>query len=204
MRVWDDVVWARDVGDDAARWLADCACRLPGAPAGVAGVRLVRHLEGAAPPRLSSLAWTHGQAVPNAFSDGFPLLVVGRASVEALNARLIAQRLPPVDVRRMRPNLVLGGLQPHDEDRLPRLRLAGEGVELALTKPCARCSIPDVDPDTARTGHGVADTLMSYRQDPRLGGALTFGMNAFATSRLPPEGLGLYEGQGLCGNWGFD
>jgi uncharacterized protein YcbX len=45
-------------------------------------------------------------------------------------------------------------------------------------KPCARCSIPDVDPATAEPGTAVGDALAAYRADARLDGAITFGMNA--------------------------
>ncbi|MES3015256.1 MAG: MOSC domain-containing protein, partial [Pseudomonadota bacterium] len=51
-------------------------------------------------------------------------------------------------------------------------------VRLKLVKPCVRCSIPDVDPATAETGHAVGDTLAGYRADARLDGSITFGMNA--------------------------
>jgi uncharacterized protein YcbX len=51
-------------------------------------------------------------------------------------------------------------------------------VQLKIVKPCARCSIPDVDPLTAATGHAVGDTLRGYRADARMDGALTFGQNA--------------------------
>jgi len=41
-----------------------------------------------------------------------------------------------------------------------------------------RCSIPDVDPDSAATGRAVVETLAAYRCDPRVDGGVTFGMNA--------------------------
>ena len=51
-------------------------------------------------------------------------------------------------------------------------------------KPCARCSIPGVDPDTGVQGHAVTDALAGYRADPRMEGAVTFGMNAIVTQGL--------------------
>ena len=83
-------------------------------------------------------------------------------------------------VERFRPNLVLDGLDAHGEDFVDAIELdAPEGpVVLKLTKPCARCTIPNVDPDTAATGTEPGDTLAGYRADARLGGAVTFGMNA--------------------------
>jgi len=51
-------------------------------------------------------------------------------------------------------------------------------VRLKLVKPCVRCSIPDVDPASGSAGHAVGDALSRYRGDPRMGGAITFAMNA--------------------------
>ena len=44
------------------------------------------------------------------------------------------------------------------------------------------CTIPDVDPATAEQGHSVADMLSGYRAEPRIKGALAFGMNAIVVS----------------------
>ena len=86
---------------------------------------------------------------------------------------------------RMRPNLVLDGLDsPHLEDSIDTLHIDADPapVVLKLVKPCARCTIPDVDPATATQGHAVADALAGYRADARVGGGLTFGMNAVIVS----------------------
>ena len=83
--------------------------------------------------------------------------------------------------------LVLDGLgQAHEEDFIDTLTIAtdGEPVVLKLVKPCGRCSIPDVDPVTAVPGTAVGQTLAGYRSDARLGGAITFGMNAVIVSGM--------------------
>jgi uncharacterized protein len=81
---------------------------------------------------------------------------------------------------RFRPNLVLDGLDAHGEDPLDEITIGTDegAVRIKLVKPCARCPIPDVDPLTGKVGHAVGDALQAYRADPRLDGALTFGMNA--------------------------
>lgn len=85
-----------------------------------------------------------------------------------------------VGIERFRPNVVLGGVDAHDEDRVDLVRVEGCDGEIHLqpVKPCARCPIPDIDPATAQSSPEVNDTLRSYRQDKRLDGAVTFGMNA--------------------------
>lgn len=167
--VWRDTLPAWDMGAVAAQWFTDFL----GQPC-----RLVRF--DPEHRRLSSLEWTGGIEVPNQFADGFPLLVASEASMDELNARLQAAGHAPVGIERFRPNVVLGGVDAHDEDRVDLLRVddaAGE-VHLQPVKPCARCPIPDIDPATAERSASVGATLRTYRQDKRLDGAITFGMNA--------------------------
>lgn len=169
VRVWDDEVAAFDMGDLAAQWFSDfLAMRL----------RLVRFDPNQR--RLANRRWTGAIEAENAFSDAFPLLVTSTASLAELNRRLATQGHSPVTMERLRPNLVLSGLDAHGEDHLDEVILEGvDGpVRLRLVKPCGRCTIPDVDPLTAAQGHAVTDALASYRADARLDGALTFGMNA--------------------------
>ena len=72
------------------------------------------------------------------------------------------------------------------EDHLDEIVFAAaEGpVRLKLVKPCVRCSIPDVDPATGAAGHAVGDVLSHYRADPRMGGAITFAMNAIVVEGI--------------------
>lgn len=173
VRVWNDEVAAYDMGDLAAQWFSDFL-----GPVNGGKVRLVRF--DPEHKRLSNRKWTGAIEAENAFSDGYPILVASSAGLAEFNRRLAQAGQPAVTMERFRPNLVLDGLDAHGEDHLDEIVFAtDEGpVKLKLVKPCARCSIPDVDPLTAETGHAVGDVLASYRADARLDGALTFGMNA--------------------------
>ena len=113
------------------------------------------------------------------FADGYPLLVIGRASLEHLNERLAAKGAAPVTMDRFRPNLVLDGLAPHDEDHLASIEI--DGVVLTPVKPCTRCEVTTIDQASARKGAEPLVTLASYRRDDRLAG-VTFGMNAIVTA----------------------
>jgi uncharacterized protein len=191
VRVWDDAVDARAASAVADRWFSDFL----GAP-----VRLVQF----APRqrRLSSARWTGALEAENAFSDGYPILVTTVAALDELNRRLALGRHAPVTMARFRPNLVLDGLGPHGEDGLDELHFdTPDGpVTLRLVKPCPRCPIPNIDPDTAEAGHEPGDTLARYRADARVGGAITFGMNTVIV-----EGVGrwLVVGQGGQGTVRF-
>ena len=207
-RVWDDEVSAYDMGDVAAQWFSDfLAPDRPPAAGSSRPLRLVRF--DPEQQRLSSLAWTGGVAAPNQFADGFPLLVTSEGSVQELNTRLAAAGQAPVGVERFRPNLVLAGVEAHDEDRLGVMHIAtgpapgeGEGgVDLQPVKPCARCPIPNIDPATGLASPAVGDALQAYRADPRLDGALTFGMNAIVLRGVEQT---LRVGQTVTADYRFD
>ena len=199
VRVWDDEVDAFDMGDTAAQWFSDFLGA--DAPAHLKALRLIRfdpEVRRRCDPR-----WTGEHEGFAQFADGFSLLVASQASLDDLNARLAAAGEASVDMRRFRPNLVIGGWAAHDEDRCGPMAI-GEGearVEIAPVKPCARCPIPDVDPDTAVPGHAVGDALRTYRQDARVGGAITFGMNAIVRRG---DGQVLRVGQPVRANLRFD
>lgn len=190
VRVWDDEVAAYDMGAIAAQWFTDFV----GVP-----LRLVRF--DPEQRRLSNLRWTGGIEAPNQFSDGYPVLVLSEASLAGLNARLAAAGQGPVGIERFRPNVVLAGVEAHDEDRIAELDIAAaQAVRLQLVKPCARCPIPNIDPATADSDPVVTDTLQAYRHDPRLDGAVTFGMNAIVREG---DGQVLRIGQAVSGRWNF-
>jgi len=102
------------------------------------------------------------------FADGFPFLLISQASLDDLNQRLDS----PVDMRRFRPNLVVDGCEPYEEDRWRRIRI-GE-MSFRVVKPCSRCPIPTIDPDTGERGAEPLRTLMGYR---RRDNKVYFGQN---------------------------
>jgi len=191
VRVWDDIVKAYDMGALAAQWFSDYL----GRPA-----RLVRF--DPEEKRLSEARWAGAVLAENAFADGFPLLVAGSASLADLNQRLVARGQAPVGMERFRPNLVLDGLQPWDEDHIDEIEIdTGVGlVRLKLVKPCSRCTIPNVDPATGEATNEPGDTLAIFRADPRMDGALTFGMNAVVLSGFEHT---LRTGQSVRASWAF-
>ena len=167
--LWNDRVAAFDMGPLCAQWFSDFLGR---------PLRLVRFDPDVR--RLASRDWTGEIEAPTAFQDGFQLLVVSTASLDELNRRLALAGQAPVSMARFRPNLVLSGLEAGGEDQLDEIVFAtADGpVRLKCVKPCMRCPIPDVDPESGVAGHVVGDTLSTYRGHPRMGGAVTFGVNA--------------------------
>jgi uncharacterized protein len=189
--VWGDWVNAFEMGALAAQWFSDYL----GQP-----LRLVRF--DPEQRRLSDKAWTGEFDAENGFADGFPLLVSSSASLAEFNRRLAANGHPAVDMRRFRPNIVLDGVEAFDEDHLDIITIAAERrpLVLKLVKPCTRCSVPDVNPDDASTGVAVGDLLSAFRADARVGGAVTFGMNAIIVSGMDAV---LRVGQTATASWRF-
>ena len=142
VRVWRDEVAASDAGDAAADWMS----AVVGAP-----VRLVRQTG----PRTIDSAFASGEV---GFADGFPLLVTTSGSVDEIARRALV--VP--DARRFRPNIVLAGPAPFEEDDW--LALALGDVVLDLVKPCTRCLMVNVDPETAEAGREPMRSLATYRR----------------------------------------
>lgn len=165
--VWDFAGPALDCGDAAADVLSDFlgrSCRLVKAPPGHA--------------RRSDDGRTGV-----GFADGYPLLLIGQASLADLNSRL-PQALP---MNRFRPNVVVSGSDPYAEDQWRRV-LLGE-VPAQVVKPCARCAITRVDQATGVRGDGEPlRTLGGFR---KVKGGVIFGQNvvhdALGTLRIGDE-----------------
>jgi uncharacterized protein YcbX len=197
VRVWKDEVAAYDMGDIAAQWFSDFLSE-PGKPQ---VLRLVRF--DPEQKRLSSLKWTGGVEAENQFADGYPVLVASEGSLAELNERLAAAGHGAVGIERFRPNIVLAGMESHDEDRVDALHVTtGEGAaELRPVKPCTRCPIPDIDPATALSSPEVGDMLRTYRADARVGGGITFGMNCIVIRGVEHM---LKVGQPVGANYQFE
>ena len=167
VRIWGDEVRAYDMGPIAAQWFSDFLGRK---------LRLVRFDPDHR--RLSNRKWTGEIEAPNQFSDGFPLLLASQASLDLLNEKLAARGHAAVGMERFRPNIVLSGIEAHDEDRVGMFEVAADQpVRLQPVKPCGRCPIPDIDPATAEIDPAIGDTLRTYRANALLNGAMSFGMN---------------------------
>jgi uncharacterized protein YcbX len=123
-------------------------------------------------------AYVGGADAHTAFADGYPMLVVGSATLGELNRRL-GDGVEPLPMDRFRPNVVLSGLAAGDEDHLASLAVGD--VVLDLVKPCTRCRVTSIDQATGRPAFDPLPVLAGYRDAGRSGG-VTFGMNAIVAS----------------------
>lgn len=104
-----------------------------------------------------------------AFSDGFPFLIISENSLVSLNE---AMRLN-LPMARFRPNLVVSGCAAYAEDSWREIRIGT--IDFRLPKPCSRCSVPTIDPETALIGKEPLATLNRTRKWQN---KVYFGQNA--------------------------
>lgn len=116
----------------------------------------------------------HGESI--GFTDGYPYLIIGQASLDDLNQRLTH----PVDMRRFRPNVVISGGQPYAENDWPGLQIGDYAFYRG--SPCGRCMLIDIDPVTGQRGQEPLKTLATYRNQ---NGLIVFGQ--YVLAEPPPE-----------------
>jgi len=169
VQIWDDFIDAADCGDAAASWFEQV---LGGA------CRLVRFLPGL--DRPTSTTWTGGAPSSARFADAYPLLLIGSSALDEINARMLAAGRAALPMDRFRPNLVVDGTDPFEEDYTASLQ-AGD-ILIKPVKPCARCPIPAIDQATGIPGPDPLDILQSWRAKAILDGAVCVGMNCIVAA----------------------
>lgn len=155
--LWGRALRVPDAGDVAAQWFEHWLGR---------PCRLLYQPEARA--RQVDARYAAGERT--AFTDGFPLLLIGQGSLDALSAEVGR----PLAALRFRPNLLIEGAEPYAEDGWKRIRIGA--VELRLVKPCSRCIVTCVDP---LSGQRDADRepLQSLRRTRQRDGEVFFGQN---------------------------
>ncbi|KAG4440729.1 hypothetical protein IFR05_003773 [Cadophora sp. M221] len=128
------------------------------------------------------------------FPDVMPLLIANEGSLRELNGRLVGKGHEAITVERFRPNIIVKGEESGDavtkaglpgawsEDSWKTVRILPNGeqksgiasllggggekpLEIDVQARCARCQVPNVDPDTAEKDKKEPwDTLVSYRR----------------------------------------
>lgn len=156
VQVWNSHTLGIDQGDTAADWVSTFISReRPGS------YRVVRMPDDGR--RVAKL----GESTL-AYADGYPFLMLSTASLADLNSRLPT----PLPMDRFRPNIVLDGCAPYEEDTLDSLSISGirfEGMTL-----CLRCAITTTNQLTGERSHEPLRTLATYRRAP---GGVIFARN---------------------------
>lgn len=171
VQIWQDRVPALDLGPRASQWLNDYL-QVPGKT-----FHLVQFDPRAT--RLSDRQWSGDQPAAVQFADGFAINVISEASIALFNQKRLEHDMDPIEADRFRPNVVVAGLDAHDEDHIKTMVIptVSGPIEWALVKPCPRCQIPNIDPQTSISDPTITALLSSYRQMPHMDHAICFGMN---------------------------
>lgn len=103
-----------------------------------------------------------------AFTDGFPFLVIGQASLDDLNSKLE----DPVPMDRFRPNIVFDGGEAFAEDDWKDVKIGS--ATFRRVKPCSRCVMTTTDQKTGERNKEPIRTLNTYRKQ---GNHVNFGQN---------------------------
>ena len=156
--IWRDTLRVPDAGDEAGAWVS----QFIGKPTRLVQVPLER-------ARMTEAGYGKDDDQV-AFADGYPLLLIGQASLEDLSQKVGRE----LEMLRFRPNLVIEGSEAYAEDSWKRIRIGD--VEFRVVKSCARCILTTIDP---QTGERSADreplaTLQKFRSEAD--GAM-FGQN---------------------------
>jgi uncharacterized protein YcbX len=143
--IWDDTCTGQFVSQGADEWFSkmlEIQCRL---------VYMPDHSR-----RITDQRYTAENNLTS-FSDAYPFLLIGQASLDDLNSRLNE----PLPISRFRPNIVFTGGGPYQEDMMHTVIIGS--IIFYGVKLCARCLMTTIDQETAVGGKEPLKTLARYR-----------------------------------------
>jgi uncharacterized protein len=143
--IWDDVCEAVEVSTLCSKWFSEMLqinCKLVYMPDET--------------KRLVDKRYATNNEVTS-FSDGYPILMIGQASLDKLNTKLNEDT--PMD--RFRPNIVFTGGHAHIEDEMELFAI--NDTNFLGVKPCSRCVMTTINQQNAEKGIEPLKTLATYR-----------------------------------------
>ena len=156
VNIWDDVCNAVQVNQDLDNWFSNALNKK---------VSLVYMPDDE--KRIVEKTYITDDHIVS-FADAYPLLIIGKSSLDDLNTRLVN----PIPMNRFRPNLVFTGGNAYEEDNWKDFKIGN--AEFKAVKPCARCVITTTNQNTAERSAEPLKTLANYR---KVNNKIMFGMN---------------------------
>lgn len=181
-RIWSDVTIVADMGDEAADFFSKVVAKDKDAPPNASKIRLVsmkgddRRADAKYTP-TSALSWT-GAAPKVGLTDGFPVLIANEASLDELNRRLKEKNKEPIPMSRFRPNIVVSGAKPFEEDTWKIVSIGG--VVFHIVKGCPRCKQSCTDQFSGIVSEEPLETLAEFRALGPVKENVYFAQNAIA------------------------
>lgn len=145
-QVWDDKALTYGVDDLVDEWFSDQLHTK---------VKLVKLKDETSRQHYDS---AHQDTINVSLADGYPYLIVSQSSLDDLNNLLES----PVSMSRFRPNIVISGSSPYEEDIWKEVEVGR--ARLSNVKPCARCQVINIDPVTCLSSKEPTKTLSTYRK----------------------------------------
>ena len=156
VKIWNDVVSAKTVSKWADEWLSERLGKV---------VHMVE-MTSDTQRKMNSVYADAEHTV--SFADDFPFLLISQASLDDLNSKLPQ----PIEMKRFRPNFVVTGTAPFEEDLWKNITIGDTRFRVA--KPCERCVMVNIDPKTGMKSPETLKTLSTYRKE---GKDIFFGQN---------------------------
>lgn len=149
--IWQSVCEGDVYGEDVNRWFQDVLetdCQLV-------------HMPDTTERHVNEMFDSGDDIV--SFADGYPLLLLGQASLDDLNSKLADRGSGgPLPMNRFRPNVVVTGSDAFAEDNWRRIKI-GETI-FRVAKPSVRCVMTTIDQAAGEPdGKEPLKTLASYR-----------------------------------------
>lgn len=160
--VWDDTVEAILAPNEFNNWFSSTL---------KSNVRLVFMGDERQRPVNTKYAVNNEQV---SFADGYPVLLLSEASLELLNSKLELA----AEMERFRPNIVISGATAHQEDEFGYFSI--NDVKFKTAKPCGRCVVTTINPNTAVFGKEPLKTLAQYRN---FNNSILFGVNVLCLNQ---------------------
>ncbi|XP_015108750.1 mitochondrial amidoxime-reducing component 1 [Diachasma alloeum] len=140
---WGEPVKCIDCGPAPAQWISNF---LTGTHSGLrVGIALAgrRNILKGPWERFTKVYETLRSEDTGFFADLASYMLMSKSSLDELNRKLNN----PISPLQFRPNIVVAGAEPFDEDNWEWIKI-GDNVVIRNVKPCPRCSMIGIDPQT--------------------------------------------------------
>jgi uncharacterized protein len=155
VQVWNDTCAAYDEGDEVAKALTDFL----GSP-GVRLVRMAENFQRLVPEKYNQQPGSHVS-----FADAFSFMLMTTESLADLNSKLSTGNSPSVPMNRFRPNIVVSGGAPYEEDSWRNIKIGA--IRFQSPKLCDRCIIINTDQASGQRSAEPLKTLSTYRRSEK-------------------------------------
>ena len=159
-KVWDDVAYVYEQDRHASQMISEIL---------KFNIKLVKIRDEKSRIHYSE---TVSKTFQVSLADGYPDLLLSEQSLQYLNEHTRDN----FSIKRFRPNIVITADHPHQEDDWKKIET--ENASFENVKPCSRCVMINIDPDSGSVRKEPLNLLSKYRKS---GNHVYFGTNLACT-----------------------